>query len=318
MHRRLALPKQKEVAMKKLICLLLMTSHLLLAQNNVAFLHIKPGFPAPNPSPVAAFSECNFEMAGGMVIVKAMLNEQEGDFILDTGSPGIIVNGHNNNLGKTLGAGVNGALKVAEVEIDHFQWGIIHQENVRGYVLDVSHLETACGRKILGLIGFDVLKNYELFFDYPNKTVKLLRVDKTDFMNGLRPVQSIPFALYGHVPVIVAKIGGKMVRLGIDSGAEVNLLDKKFFKSLAGSFLSDVEEEFITGLDRTRQSVIAADVRYTSIKKDTLDEMRYIFTDLSFLREQFGGPIDGLLGFPFFKNQLISINYQKRRIYIWK
>lgn len=305
--------------MKAFICLLLITSHLLSAQNNVALLHVKSDAPVLTSVSGSAFSEYKFELAGGMVIVKATINDQEGDFILDTGSPGIIVNSSNDELAfSQVGAGVNGTLKVGEVEIDHFQWGIIQKDKVRGYALDVSHLESACGREILGLIGFEVIKNYELFFDYRNKTVKVFKAGATDFANNLRPVTSIPFSLCGHVPVITAKIGGKRVHLGIDSGAEVNLLDWKFFQRLSSNLLSDVEEEELTGLEQQKQNVIAADVRTTIVQKDTLNEMRYVFTDLSALRQYFDAPIDGLLGFPFFKNQVISINYQKRRIYVWK
>lgn len=305
--------------MKKLFCLLLMASNLLLAQNNVAFLHIESRFPTPELKTGTAFSEFNFELAGGMVIVKAVLNNREGNFILDTGAPGIIVNSRCDELEtRQTAAGVNGTLSVGEVNIEDFQWGIIHEENIKGYMLDVSHLELACGRNILGLIGFDVLKNYELFFDYRSKKVQMFKAGDADFTHSLRPVKSIPFTLFGHVPVITAKIGGKRVRLGLDSGAEINLLDEKFFSGFDNSLLSDVEEGFLTGLDQNSRNVIAADIRSTVIKNDTLAEMRYVFTDLSLLRQQFGAPVDGLLGFPFFKNQVISINYKKKRIYIWQ
>ena len=305
--------------MKKLFCLLLFASNLTLAQNNVAFLHVDSNSPAPYAASEGAFSESGFDLAGGMVIVKASLNGKEGDFILDTGSPGIVVNSQSDNLvSKRIASGVNGELTIGEVDIDHFQWGMIHRDNMKGFVLNVSHLESACGRDIMGLIGFDVLKNYELVFDYRNKSVKLFEAGKVEMDSNLRPVKSIPFALYGHVPVITAKVGGRRVLLGIDSGAAVNLLDEKYFSRLKDGSLSDVEEEYLTGLENYRMNVIAANVRTTVIKKDTLDEMRFVFTDLAMLQNNFGASIDGLLGYPFFKNQVISINYRKRRIYIWE
>jgi hypothetical protein len=170
----------------------------------------------------------------------------------------------------------------------------------------------------MGLIGFDVLKNYELFFDYQNRIVKVFSAGEVKSIEGLRLVKSIPFTLSGHVPVISVKINGKRVNLGLDSGAEVNLLDRRLLSKIDKSILGNVEQEFLTGLDRQKRTVIAADMGTTQARGFTFPVMRYVFTDLRILQEQFGIPIDGLLGFPFFKNQIISIDYKKNKIQIWK
>ena len=48
------------------------------------------------------------------------------------------------------------------------------------------------------------------------------------------------------------------------------------------------------------------------------DLFDYLFTDLSHLKTESDLYIDGLLGYPFFKQGRMSINYQEQKIYIWE
>ncbi|MBK9016684.1 MAG: hypothetical protein IPM82_22850 [Saprospiraceae bacterium] len=304
--------------MKKLLCLLLFTSQLLIAQRNVALLHLERGI-ANEPLPDAAdFSEIPFEVAGGMIVVRASVNGNMGNFILDTGAPGIVLDAQNGAFEAVRkGGAISGGLDLGEVEVKNFQLGIIKKAKTQGNVLDVHHLEIACGMDIMGLVGYDVFRNYELVFDFPNKKIQAFRSGQAHPGQQLAPTITIPFTLCGHVPVVVAKIGGKRAFLGLDSGAEVNLLDKKYFDKI-GAGCSNVKPELLTGLDNVPQDVISADVRETMLRREALPKMRYVFTDFSRLRKNFDMPIDGLLGVPFFKDKIVSIDYARKKIYIWE
>ncbi len=289
--------------MRKMLFLLLFTTNILLAQRNVALLHVA----ANNPLSIAEAadiesSEIPFELAGGLIIVQAKVDGKEGNFILDTGAPGIVLNAVNpDGVNLRKGASVGGSMNIGEVSVKNFQLGIIQQEKTQGHVLNVHHLEVACGRDIMGLIGFDVLKNYELMFDYPNNKIYAFRSGEARKLITAEPELSIPFVMHGHVPVILAKVGNKRVLLGLDSGAEVNLLDKKFLSKIDEQVLANVHAELLTGLDNATQDVIAADVLDTKLKGSALPAMRYVFTDISHLRRNFNAPLDGLLGVPFLK-----------------
>lgn len=305
--------------MRKMLFLLLFTSNILLAQRNVALLHV-----AANPLSMADAADIEssvipFELAGGLIIVQAKVDGKEGNFILDTGAPGIVLNAVNSDgINLRKGASVSGSMNIGEVSVKNFQLGIIQQEKTQGHVLNVHHLEVACGRDIMGLIGFDVLKNFELMFDFPNKKIYTFKSGMVGEVNGVKPKFSIPFVMHGHVPVILAKVGKKRVLLGLDSGAEVNLLDKKFLNKIDEQLLANLHAESLTGLDNATQDVIAADVLDTKLKGSALPTMRYVFTDLSHLRRNFNAPLDGLLGVPFFKNKVIAIDYKHRRLLVWE
>ena len=305
--------------MKQILCMLLFTSQILFAQRNVALLNVEPSFRDKPISASVDFSEIPFEMAGGMIIVKASINGEAGNFILDTGAPGIVLNANNDEFdAMTNASSVSGNMQVGEVTVQNFQLGIIRMDKAQGHLLDVHHLEAACGIDLMGLIGFDVLRNYELLFDFPNNKIQAFKSGKANHHSGVSPKSSFSFMLCGHVPVILARVGNKRAFLGLDSGAEVNLLNAKYFDKINPSQLSNVQPELLTGLDNMPKNVMAADVKNTSIKGEQLSEMRYVFADLSRLQNDFNTPIDGLLGMPFFQNRVISIDYGQKKISIWQ
>ncbi|MBI1224844.1 MAG: hypothetical protein GC192_06370 [Bacteroidetes bacterium] len=305
--------------MKKILSLLLFTSHFLIAQRNIALLNVVPNSSNTALAASVDFSEIPFELAGGMVVVQASINGEMGNFILDTGAPGIVLNTQNDEILKAANASsVSGDMKVGEVLVQDFQLGIIKIKKTQGHVLNVHHLETACGMNIMGLIGFDVLRNYELLFDFPNNKIQAFKSGKAVHENCADPKFTFSFVLCGHVPVFMAKVGNKRAFLGLDSGAEINLINLDYYKRINASNFSNVQTELLTGLDNMPNEVIAADVKNTRIKGEQLPEMRYVFADLSRLRNELNTPLDGLLGVPFFKDRVISIDYGRKKIRIWQ
>lgn len=305
--------------MKRLILLLLLTSNLLFSQNNNVALFHAEDYPVRANSEEVVMAITSFELAGGLVVVRASVNGEAGDFVLDTGAPGVVLNSKKRTPDKSIEAvGVGGQLDVGEVELSLFNWGMIHKEDFTGLTLDISHLEKACERELMGLIGFEVLQNYEILFDHRNRVIRMYSADKAmDFRPSVH-AEVVPFRFHGHVPVIAAKVGDKQANLAIDSGAEVNLLDDSFYRKLKRKHLKKVKKEMVTGLGNTSQDALSAGLDALEIEGVEVDDMRFLFLDLSPVQSQEGAKLDGLLGYPFFKEHTISINYQYQEIYIWE
>ena len=304
--------------MKKILCLLLFATQILNAQHNVALFHVGNTDSPSSRAEAAVSSEIPFELAGGMIVVNASLDGKAGNFILDTGAPGIVLNDANTTFSNQCqGESVTGRLTVEEVEVKNFQLGTIRKERALGYLLNVQHLEVACGMDIMGLIGYDLLKNYELLFDFPNRRILAFQPGEARNLMGREPNIVVPFIEHGHLPVIVAKIGKKRLFLGIDSGAGTNLLEKKRMGLFDNGELTNLCTEEITGLDKLTQEVLAADATGIMLDGKLPLEMRYVFTDLGHIREQMGVKLDGLLGLPFFKEHIVSIDYKHNKILVW-
>ena len=78
-----------------------------------------------------------------------------------------------------------------------------------------------------------MIKDYDVLFDYENKLINLIQPDKFDAYRteNLKDfdVEVVPMSLSGHIPIIEVKIGEETLKMGIDCGAEYNLIDQSFF-----------------------------------------------------------------------------------------
>lgn len=305
--------------MKGIFWLLLFSSHLLFSQNNIAIFHANKEAVSVAGMQGNVTTVAPFDLVNGMILVRASVNGALGNFILDTGAPGMVIN--SKETGKKsdyIATGVGGELEIGETTIRDFKWGIIEKDKVEAFTIDLSHFEKAVGRPLTGLIGHEILQQYEVYFDYPNSVIKMYDMDTAKKMRKDKtPSVVVPFYMNGHLPVIAIKVGNKKAFLGIDSGAEANLLDDEYYEMLEKNYLTDHAVETVIGLDKKEQEAALATVSSSSIKRAQMPDMEFLFLDLDGLNEQFDNRLDGLLGFPFFQQHAISINYNNRKIYVW-
>lgn len=258
-----------------------------------------------------------FDLIDGKILVKARVDGKYGTFMLDTGAPGIVLNEKIKPTKQNVAQGVTGALIVEEKTIENFEWAGIKTGKMNVLALDMSHFQIAREQQLLGLIGYDLLKNLHVLFDFEKQVIILSKTRKKFFSKNIEPKMVLNFTMQGHLPIVRAKIGNEVVYLGLDSGAEVNLLSKKLKDNLDKSLIIKEEEEILVGLNKEEQKTSAIWISQIQVGKTNFSTMKYIFTDISAITENTDLQIDGLLGFPFFDGQKMSINYQKGKIYIW-
>ncbi len=301
--------------MKGLFLVLVLTSQLLFSQNNIAIFHSQTNAVALPASSSTSITVAPFNIVNGMVIVKASVDGVLGNFILDTGAPRLVLNAnqfpHTNHI---LGTGIAGDIEMGEVELKEFKWGGIEYFEIKAFTLDISHLEESVGRNLMGLIGFDLLKDQELFFDFPNDIIKIYSSELSNSARLDNHAIETPFILNGHVPTIAAKVNNKKVFLGIDSGAGVNLFDEAYFSK---NGMKEIQKEIIIGLDQNPQTVNSAIASSFTIKNSGFDNLRCYFMDMTLLKSQFESRLDGVLGYPFLKEHAVAINFKEQKVYIW-
>lgn len=302
--------------MKRLIILCLFISQIATAQNFVSFLDIATSWGKTTEiNLVPASTTISFTMLEGMMVVEATVNQQKGNFIIDTGAPTLVLNQQPTVNTQLTGRGISEGLIADEVVVQEFHWSGIRKKNVAAFKVDISHLEKISGQNLAGIIGYDILKEVELLVDYHTQTVQLspVKAPKTK-----QPLAIIPFTMQAHLPVIKVKIGKKKFRLALDTASESNILDKKILRKLDKTLLSNHKIGEIQGVDQQIKEVQVATIHQTAIRELSFDNMAYLFTDLSHLKSDSGLYIDGLLGYPFFKQGKLSINYQEKKIYVWE
>ena len=267
-----------------------------------------------NDEPLTA----SFDLVKGIILVKAEIDGEVSNFILDTGSPMMILNEDNKNPVECYANSLNGVLQGEWKRIHAFSWAGVHKFNMKALSMDFSHLEYLTKKPIKGLIGYDFFGDFDLMLDFQNQLATLVPTNYVTRIEKWQLKAEIKFELEGHIPVIDAKIGEVQLRLGLDTGAGTNLLDINRWEEIATEFLSPISNASVIGLGTDTKSIVAADILETTIANSNYWNMRYVFSNLSNLRNLKENNVDGLLGFPFFKAGKFTINYRSKVLSFWE
>lgn len=259
-----------------------------------------------------------FEVVRGMMHVEAELDGQKGRFILDSGAPVLIIN-QKIDQGEAIKAySISNSFSIDNLKVNSFNWAGLEYTNLEALALDLSHFSKAAKKEIRGIIGYNTLQDYEVFIDFEQQELSLLTNQEFSQRHLTKPLLSVAMVLHGHLPVIEVKIGEKVLNFGLDTGAAVNLIDAKLFEEISDYWLTDVKWEEVQGVDQAIQKVKAAKIEGFSISEQELDAMKFLTTDFSTINADTDLQIDGLLGYPFFKQLKCSLNYQNEELLIWE
>ena len=255
-----------------------------------------------------------FELVNGLVLVSASINGDTGSFILDTGSPMVVVNPRNVEGLQPVNTQQSYAFRGRPVKVNHFSWAGIEREGMDALAMDISHLENASHRKILGVIGYEVLNKYEVMFDCRNQVLLLYEPRNSWIHERETPLFSFRFQMRDELPVIKARIGGKKVHLGLDTGGTTNLLSEKLLEQIPAASIGKVKQEKVLGLANIPEYKKSAMVGDIEVDGQPLHTSSFLFTDLSHLNDTH---IEGLLAMPFLSKFRFSINFKTKRVYVW-
>jgi hypothetical protein len=271
-----------------------------------------------------------FKLIDHLIVVEAKLLGKEGNFIIDTGSETLILNkvhfpikySHNKKRNETSGV-VNIVDDPLERQLSQFVIQNLILENKTSDVIDLSHIERTKKMNLLGVIGFNILKDYEVFIDLYLNQITLTKTDrfgeKLDKYVYLEKItDSIDFKLKNHTIVLNATVNGQNLKMGLDSAAELNQINKSVSKKVL-KYFHPKERLMLTGASNSKIEVLAGKLHRVKLSETIyFGPMNTILTNLSKMNEAFGTKLDGVLGFEFFQQKRTIINYKKEKLYFVK
>ncbi|WP_248722795.1 retropepsin-like aspartic protease [Seonamhaeicola sp. ML3] len=268
-----------------------------------------------------------FKLVDHLIVVEAELLNQKGNFIIDTGAESMILNKvHFPNLyahqKKTRNAsGILHSVEDSyEKNIKKFILKNFTLENKSSDVINLSHIEKSKKVKILGIIGYEILKDYEVFIDMHLNQITLTKVDA--FGNKLnnrvyieKIVDSLDFNLKNHTIVVNGTINDQNIKFGIDTAAEFNQINKSINKKALKYFIPK-KRLSLTGASNKRIEVLAGKLHRVKLSNSIyFGPMYTVLTNLNKMNEAFGTSLDGVLGYEFFAQKRTIINYKKEKLY---
>jgi len=268
-----------------------------------------------------------FKLIDNLIIIEAELLDKKGNFIIDTGSETLILNKVHFKVQKPYYAKTKKTSGVIDIidnplekRLREFIIKDITVEDKKSDVIDLSHIETSKKIHLLGIIGYDILKDYEVFIDMYLNQITLSRVDskgqKFDKRLYLEKIiDTVNFKLKKHTIVLEANIDNQKLKFALDTGAEYNQLNKRTSKKILKYFFPS-KRLMLVGASGKKIEVLAGKLYRVKLSdKIYFAPMETMLTNLNQMNEAFGTSIDGVLGYEFFRQQRTIINYKKEKLY---
>lgn len=264
-----------------------------------------------------------------LLVIEGNIKGKNGNFIIDTGSETMILNKvhfktypFEQQNRKTTGI-IDEVQNLFEKNVSKIAFKEITFHNKMSDIIDLSHIEESKKIKLLGIIGFSILKDFEIFIDLHLNQITLTKIDN----NGSTPknhmylekiVDTVNFKLQKHTIVLDGFINNKKIKFGLDTGAEFNQLDKRINKD-ALRFFYPKKRVRLVGASKRKIEVLYGNLFRVKLNDKTyFGPMKTIITNLYNMNKAFGTNLDGILGYDFFAQKRVILNYKKEQLYFIK
>ena len=272
-----------------------------------------------------------FYRAGNLIIVKAKVDTIEGNFILDTGAPYLVLNttyfrdypvttvhdaeqtsvaGRSSALGKTTAGYLSiGGLEFFRIEAD---------------LANLGNIENAKGIKVLGLLGLELFKQCEVIIDFEKDLLCLHRINKKlplacghELLKDDPLYRTYPMELTNNRIITTVEIAEKKVRLIIDCAAESNILDSRL-PNRVFDYITITRRVKLTGPSDKKVDALYGSLSLMKMGSQSIENLPVIIINLEYTCFADGNCADGVLGFDFLAQHKIAFNFVSRKMYIWK
>lgn len=261
--------------------------------------------------------------AGNLILVEATVDSIRGNFILDTGAPGLVLNTayfRDKAIRKNRSTvGVAGSSNVVyEMQVNKLQISSLYYEKIVVELTELSHIENNKNIKILGLLGNALFDDLEIEIDIRRNMLMLTRPSKNKPLLS-KPDVLLPLSITNYSMFIPLKIAGKSINTCFDTGAEMMVLDNY----LSEKILKNVQltkRLNLTGTGGQKIEVWSGTLNELQVGTTVLKTVPVLLSSLQQLSDAYGQPVDGILGFNLLEKGIVRINMKKKQfaLYLYK
>jgi len=273
-----------------------------------------------------------FTRVGNLIVVKGEVDGMEGNFILDTGAPKLILNltyfrnyASSSSAAEDESGGITGGTAgAAPTMVTKFSFGPVHYQEVEADRINLGHIENSKGIKILGLLGMQLFRKFEMILDYEKNLLYLHLITRKE-SSSYKSEMLADTSLYNEFPIDIMEdklityghMAGKKLIFVIDTGAESNVLDSrlpnKIFENVAIT-----RRILLTGSGNKKVEALYGDMKNMKMGDLDIASLPVLVTNLEKMCFSYNKCLDGMLGFDFLSMHKIGFNFVKRKMYIWK
>jgi len=231
---------------------------------NISF----PGARFIDPDPTGDFNTLviPIKRVSNLIVIEAKVDTMEGNFILDTGAPYLVLNQtyfrdlpHHNDQDA---GGINGEAGAFQTDIRNFNIAELHFDRLQADVTDLSGIENSRNIKVLGLLGTKLFAKFAITVDLFQNQLYIHKLDKNGEIPAAEqpyhdPILKVPFYLADDAILFKASVNDNTMWFAFDTGAETNLIDYRQAKKLMPT-LQIINRSKLTGIGGSSFEVIYA------------------------------------------------------------
>jgi hypothetical protein len=266
-----------------------------------------------------------------LILIKGKADSTEGNFIFDTGAPGLVLNVtyfRSYPITGTMDGEQKGIAGNADfygkTTVNNFKLGTFSYYKVDADFVNLGHLESKRGVKILGLLGVSMFTQCEVIIDYEKNEIHLHYISKKErntyqheMITNAKNVVSSRFDLDENRILVKTSLAGKDLKFVVDFGSESNILDSR----LPGKVLDSMEvtgRVLLNGAGTKTLEALSGTVMGFEVAGMETAPLPVIVTDLRYTCFGDGQCINGVLGYDFLSRYKLCFNFVKRMLYIIK
>lgn len=272
-----------------------------------------------------------FSRAGNLILIQGKADTTVGNFVLDTGAPGLVLNLTYFRSYTALpvpeadNGGITGSVNAGSmVLLEKFSFGGIHYFRTEADRINLGHIENSKHIKILGLLGMQLFKHFEMIIDYEKNLIYLhlitrkeAAVYKSDLLKDITTYRTIPIELTDDKILAYGEMAGKKLKFVIDCAAESNVLDSRLSSKIF-EHVTVTRRVVLRGSGDTKVDALYGDLKGMQIGGDKISRLPVLITNLEKMCYSYNNCIDGMLGFDFLSLHKIGFNFVNHKMYIWK
>jgi hypothetical protein len=270
-----------------------------------------------------------FTRIGNLILIQAKADTTTGFFVLDTGTPGLVLNityfrdyPASNPI---EGGGLTGAVPMAtRTTVDSLRLGPISYSHLDADLINLGHIENNKGVKIFGLLGMRLFEHFEMIMDYNAGVIYLHLIGKkeaavyhSDQLADTTAYNTIPIDIEAGKIIVYLYLKGKKLKFIIDSGAETNVIDSRLPNQVFEQVVI-TRRVTLNGSGNHKVEALCGDLKGLQIGGHDIGSLPVLITNLESMCNSYNDCLDGMLGFDFLSLHKIGFNFVKRKMYIWK
>jgi hypothetical protein len=266
--------------------------------------------------------ECNeavvtipLKRAGRLLIIEAEVDSVKGNFIFDTGAPYLVLNKtyfrDYRNKKKGVARGIAGSADVESVKIENLAFRGINYGPMEADLANLGAIENVRGIKILGLLGFELFKEFEMEIDVRNGVLRLYKMDEAGKTLTMPPAAVCEITqtirIYDNTIFTDCIIADKKLRFGFDTGAETNALSSRVNKKILET-ISITGRRTLNGVGDQSVEILFGRMNNFQIGESNILGMQTLITNMDDMSAAYGTTVDGMLGYDFLSKGVVRIN----------